>query len=285
LQTESLQSLDAVVASPIFGLNDDIAGVLYGVRTWRGRGGIRPLEAQVVQLLAGALGANLVRTVATRTRTQFEQFFSPELTHELERDPNLLAGRNHEVTVLFSDIRGFTTFSERLGPELTCQVVRDVIERQSDRITMYGGAVVNYIGDGILAMWNAPVAQADHVQRACRAALAMMCELPALNSRWESVIGKPLAIGIGINTGPALVGNTGTNRRLQYGPFGMTVNLASRIQDATKRVGVPLLVSGSVRERLTAPFKTRSVGPVAIPGVTGEVELFELSGDPSTLAA
>jgi adenylate cyclase len=284
LQSESLQSLDAVVASPIFGLNEDLAGVLYGVRTWRGRGGIRPLEAQVVQLLAGALGANLVRTVATQTRTQFEQFFSPELTRELERDPNLLEGRNREVTVLFSDLRGFTVLSEKLGPEMTCRVVRDVMDRLSDRIIMYGGTVVNYLGDGILAMWNAPVEQPDHLTRACRAGLAMLAELPALNARWEATVGT-LAIGVGINTGPALVGNTGTERRLQYGPFGMTVNLASRIQDATKRVGVPLLVSPSVRDKLATGFKTRSVGPVPIRGVTGDVELFELSGDLGTLSS
>jgi adenylate cyclase len=181
-------------------------------------------------------------------------------------------------------MRGFTRLSERLGPEVTCRVVRDVMERLSDRITMYGGTVVNYIGDGIFAMWNAPVAQEDHVQRACRAALTMMAEMPGLNSTWESVVGSPLAIGIGINTGPALVGNTGTGRRLQYGAFGMTVNLASRIQDACKRVGVPLLVSGSIRDQLSKGFKTRSVGPVPIPGVTGDVELFELSGDLGTLA-
>jgi adenylate cyclase len=283
IQAESLQSLDAVVASPIFGLNDHIAGVLYGVRTWRGRGGIRPLEAQVVQLLAGALGANLVRTVATKTRTQFEQFFSPELTRELERDPNLLEGRNQEVTVMFSDLRGFTRLSERLGPEQTCRIVRDVMERLSDRIGYYGGAVVDYAGDGILAMWNAPVQQPDHVPRACRAALAMLAELPALNARWEAVCGVPLAIGIGLNSGPALVGNTGSSRRLKYGPFGLTVNLASRIQDATKRVGVPLLISGAVRDQLRSGFRTRSVGPVAIPGVSGEVELFELTGDQGTL--
>jgi adenylate cyclase len=172
-----------------------------------------------------------------------------------------------------------------MGPEATCRVVRDVMERLSDRITMYGGTVVNYIGDGIFAMWNAPVGQDDHVQRACRAGLAMMAELPGLNSRWEAVVGAPVAIGIGIHTGPALVGNTGTGRRLQYGAFGMTVNLSSRIQDATKRVGTPLLISGAVRDQLSKSFRTRSVGPVPIPGVTGDVELFELSGDPGTLSS
>lgn len=284
IQAESLLSLDAVVASPIFGLNEDVAGVLYGVRTWRGRGGIKPLEAQVVQLLAGALGANLVRTNAIRTRTQFEQFFSAELVRELERDANLLEGRNQEVTALFSDLRGFTKLSEKLGPELICRVVRDAMERLTERIVAEGGVVVDYAGDGILAMWNAPVAQADHVARAGRAALAMLGELPGLNERWQATTGTPLAMGIGINTGPALVGNTGCSRRLKYGPFGLTVNLASRIQDATKKVGVPLLVSASVRDRLPGGFRTRSVGAVPLAGITGDVELFELTSDPGTLS-
>lgn len=283
LQAESLQSLDAVVASPIFGLNDDIPGVLYGVRTYRGRGGIKPLEAQIVQLLAGALGANLVRSNAIKTRTQFEQFFSPELVRELERDPNLLEGRNQELTVLFGDIRGFTPMSEKLGPELTCRVVRSVMERLTDRIVAHGGAVVDYAGDGILAMWNAPVPQTDHAARACRAALAMLAELPELNKQWQGTVPAPLAIGVGINTGPALVGNTGSTRRLKYGPFGMTVNVASRIQDATKKVGTPLLISGSVRDKLPGGFQTRSVGGVPLAGVTGDVELFALSGEASTL--
>ncbi|MBY0525479.1 MAG: adenylate/guanylate cyclase domain-containing protein [Gemmataceae bacterium] len=283
IQAASLLSADAVVASPMFGLHDDVSGVLYGVRTRQGRGGIRHLEAQVVQLLAGALGANLVRTVATRTRTQFEQFFSSELVRELERNPQLLESRNQEVTILFSDLRGFTRLAEKLGPEVTCRLVRDVMECLTDRIALHGGAIVDYAGDGILAMWNAPVPQPDHVARACRAALAMLEDLPRLNASWQTIAGMPIAFGVGINTGPALVGNTGTSRRLQYGPFGLTVNVASRIQDATKRVGAPLLVSGTVRDLLPSGFHTRSVGPVSLPGVSGETELFELTGDFGTL--
>ncbi|MBY0522690.1 MAG: hypothetical protein K2R98_04805 [Gemmataceae bacterium] len=285
LQAESLRNIDAVVASPIFGLQDDIAGVLYGTRTWRSGGGIRPLEAQLVQLLAGALGANLARTVATRTRVRFEQFFSAELVQELERDPNLLEGRHQEVTVLFSDVRNFTAMSEQLGPEQTCRIVRDIIARLSEQIVVNGGTIVNYIGDGIMAMWNAPVKQDDHVVRACRAALAMHEQMPALNERWLATVGRPLAVGIGLNTGPALVGNTGGDRRLQYGPFGLTVNLASRIETATKKVGVPVLISTSVKEQLRGAFRTRSVGSVALAGVSEEVPLHELLGMMSTTIA
>jgi adenylate cyclase len=282
LQTESLRNTSAIVASPIFGVNDEVAGVLYGARLLRtvSAGGIQPLEAQLVQLLAAAVGANLVRTVAVRTRVQFEQFFSAALVRELERDPGLLEGRNQEVTVLFSDLRGFTRLSERLRPEVICRLMRDVMERLSEQIMAHGGVIVDYAGDGILALWNAPVAQPEHAVLACRAARAMHLEMPGLNVRWQPTIGDhPLALGVGINTGPALVGNTGSMRKLKYGALGLTVNLASRIQDATKKTGVGVLISKAVRERLPAGFTTRSVGGHQLAGISGEVELYELCGD------
>ena len=282
IQSQSLLSVDAVVVSPIFGLADDVVGVMYGSRSTGGlgHGKIRPLEAQVVQLLAAAVGDNLARAVATKTRVQFEQFFSAELVRELERDPTLLEGRSQEVTVLVSDLRGFTSLSERLGPETTCRVVRDIMEHLSERIMTHGGVIVDYAGDGILAMWNAPVPQEDHIPRACRAALAMLRELPGLNAQWTETVGTPLAMGIGLNTGTAQVGNTGSSRKLKYGPHGLTVNLASRVQDATKKVGVPLLISSSVQERLPAGFATRAVGAVQLPGIKDPVTLYELQDEP-----
>lgn len=277
----SLRGIDAVVASPVFGVRDEVAGALYGSRRFRGRGpvAIRPLQAQVVQLLAAAVGANQARTTAIRTRVQFEQFFSPELVHELERNPTLLEGRSQEVTILASDLRGFTRLSERLGAETTCRVVRDMMERLSERIVEQGGAIVDYAGDGILAMWNAPVAQEDHAVRACRAALAMQSELPGLNARWQSVVGDPLRLGIGLNTGPALVGNTGSSRKLKYGPHGHTVNLASRVQDATKKLGVPVLVSPATQERVAGTFLTQLAGTVELAGVQAPVTLHQLLGE------
>jgi adenylate cyclase len=276
----SLSKLEAAVAAPVFGLNEDVVGVLYGGRTQgpMARGGIQPLEAQLVQLLAAAVGANLARVTALRTRVQFEQFFSPDLVRELERDPNLLEGRSQEVTVLFSDLRGFTTLSQRLGAQTTCRLVRDMMERLSDRIVEHGGVIVDYAGDGILAMWNAPATQADHAARACQAGLAMLGELPELNARWKEEIGGPLTLGIGVNTGTAQVGNTGSTRKFKYGPHGHTVNMASRVQDATKRLGLPLLITGSTREQLQSNYPTRRLGQVRLPGVKEPVVLFELHG-------
>ncbi len=278
---ESLKNVDAVVVSPVFGLRDEVVGALYGLRRSRGRMAgckIQPLEAQLVQLLAAAVGANLARTLATRTRTQFEQFFSADLVRELERDPGLLEGRAHDVTILMSDLRGFSTLSERLGPAQTCRLVRDVMERLSERIVEHGGVIVSYLGDGILAMWNAPAAQPDHAVRACRAALAMLGELPGLNAVWESEVGHPLAVGIGLNTGPAQVGNTGSSRKFMYGPLGNTVNLASRVEGATKYLKVPVLLTGSTRALLGDALVTRRLCQVRVVGIHGEVDLYELYG-------
>jgi adenylate cyclase len=285
VESQSLMNVEAVVVSPIFGLSDEVVGVLYGSRTWggMGRGNIRPLEAQVVQLLAAGVSENLARTAATKTRAQFEQFFSTALVRELERDPSLLEGRNQEVTILVSDLRGFTSMSERLAPETTCRVVRDVMEKLSDQIMAQGGVIVDYAGDGILAMWNAPVIQDDHVLRGAKAALAMQAEMPGLNAKWRETTGGDLAIGIGINTGMAQVGNTGSSRKLKYGPHGMTVNMTSRLQDATKKVGSPILVSESVRAKLPPIFTTRRVGAMQLAGITEPVQLFELLNDTATI--
>ena len=279
---ESLMSVDAVVASPIFGLQDEVVGVLYGLRRGHGRikgVKIRPLEAQLVQLLAAAAGANLARTVATRMRTQFEQFFSPELVRELARDPTLLEGRGQEVTILMSDLRGFSTLSEQLGPQDTCRLVRDVMERQSERIVEHSGVIVSYLGDGILAMWNAPAAQRDHAVRACRAALAMQAELPGLSAAWQAVVGRPLRIGVGLNTGTAQVGNTGSSRKFMYGPLGNTVNLASRVEGATKHLKTPVLITGSTRAQIGDAFAVRRLCQVRVVGIQGAVDLYELHGE------
>jgi len=112
------------------------------------------------------------------------QFFSPGLAEQLERAPDLLEGRNQEVTVLVSDLRGFSALAERMGPQEICRLIRDMMERLSNRIVECDGVIVDYAGDGILAMWNAPVAQENHALLACRAALAMQAEMPGLQAEW-----------------------------------------------------------------------------------------------------
>ena len=163
-------------------------------------------------------------------------------------------------------------------------MVQDLMERMSARVWEQGGVIVSYSGDGLLAMWNAPTQQDDHPARACKAALAMLEELPALNAKWSDRLGTSLEVGIGVNTGFAHVGNTGSSRRFMYGPLGHTVNLASRLQVATKRLRVPILVGEAVVASLATQFAFRRLGRFSLTGVREPVMLFELHGKSATHA-
>src|SRR5262249_7428820 len=177
--TESLVGVEAVVASPIFDPRDEVVGAVYGCRSrytaQRGLG-IGPLEAQVMQLLASAVGGGLARqgqgAEAGRLRAQIQEVFSSAPGPGVQQEPPLLEGQEREVTVLCSDVRGFWRVAERLGPTDTCLLVADVMERLTEKVRAHDGVLVDYLGDGILAMWNAPADQPDHAQKACRAALA-----------------------------------------------------------------------------------------------------------------
>ncbi len=280
----SLLGVTAVVASPILDDSQEVIGAIYGSR--RGSGPsleIRPLEAQLTQVLAAAVAAGLARqeseAQAARRRVQFEQFFTPDLATALDHDPALLDGRDREVTVLFADIRGFSAISEKISPRLACELIQDVMQHLTARVMETSGVVVDYVGDGLLAMWNAPVEQPDHAVRACRAALQMRDGLPELNRRWEGRIGKTIGLGVGINSGAALVGNTGSHQKFKYGPLGHTVNLASRVEGATKHQGVSLLVTGSTRNLLGNSFATRRLCRARVVGIHGDVELHELHAE------
>jgi adenylate cyclase len=134
----------------------------------------------------------------------------------------------------------------------------------------------------MLAMWNAPTDQADHAILACRAALAMLGDLPGLSEKWRAILGKELALGIGVNTGKALVGNVGSKHRLKYGPFGHTVNLASRVEGATKQLGIPVLITSSTRQLVGDCFATRRLCRVRVVGIDGSIDLYELHSENAT---
>ncbi len=284
--TASLAGVEAVVASPVLDSANRVVGAIYGSRAQvmaLGAPGIGALEAQVIQMLACTVGIGLARieqeAEAARLRVQFEQFFSADLARELQKNPRLLEGQEREVTVLFADVRGFSRLAERLGPAEICRLIAEVMEHLTGSVYNTDGVVVDYAGDGLLAAWNAPGEQPDHADRACRAALAMLADLPRLNAAWEARLGAPLRLGVGINTGPALVGNVGSRRKFKYGPLGHTVNLASRVEGATKHLGIPLLITGSTRARIADTFATRRLCKVRLAGIQNPVDLYELGGE------
>jgi adenylate cyclase len=280
---ESLVNVEAVVAAPVLDKNQEVIAVVYGSRglgTSPEGGVIRPLEAQIVQVLAAAVGAGLARqekqAEAEACQIRFAQFFSERLARALENDPHLLEGRLREVTILFSDVRNYSRISEQLGPRETVRLMQDVMELQSAAVGQLDGVVVDYYGDGLLAMWNAPTDQPDHADRACRAALAALEGMPSLAQTWNERLDTPLSLGIGLNTGTALVGNTGSRVKIKYGPMGQTVNLASRVETATKQLGVPIVITGTTRAQLADSFATRRLGRARLAGVAQPVDLYEL---------
>ncbi len=282
--SQSLANVQAVVVSPILDPQGRAIGALYGDRrTGPGKSAsISRLEAMLVETLACGVAAGLARLdqeqKAIAARVQFEQFFSPELAHQLTIEPDLLRGRDAEVTVIFSDIRGFSRIADRLGPASTLEWVSAVLGALSDCVIRHGGVLVDYIGDELMAMWGAPLAHADHAERACRAALEMIESLPALNKTWASKVGEEFGLAIGVNTGIARVGNTGTHRKFKYGPLGSTVNLASRVQGATKYLKAPAIVTAATRSRLGSEFVVRRLCKVRVVNIQEPIELYELRG-------
>ena len=287
----SLANIEAVVASPIFNERGEVAGVVYGSRDVspdNAARGILPLEAQFVQLLAAAVSTGLARLAqeaeAARARVQFEQFFSPELAGALQRDRGILAAQQRELTLLFADLRGFSRVAERIGAEETYKLLSDILDRLTNQVMDYGGVVIDYYGDGLAAMWNAPTEQPQHADLAAEAALAMLGELPRLNEVWEEKLGTRIRLGIGLHTGLAQVGNSGSQRRLKYGPRGHAVNLASRVEAATKVLRAACLLTASTQAALTIAVPRRRVCRAQLTGMAEPVDLYELpaTADDST---
>lgn len=281
----SLESVAAVVAAPILNRAGDVIGALYGDRSIlaaqnRNRGEITEVQAMLIELLAGGIAAGLERLrheqAAVAARVQFEQFFTPDLAKQLERNHDLLKGRESEVTLLFCDIRGFSRVSEKLGPAKTVEWINDVMGVLSDSVLDHQGVLVDYIGDELMAMWGAPTDQPDHATLACKAALDMLQKLPEMVARWKPVLGEDFDLGIGLNTGTARVGNTGTIRKFKYGPLGTTVNLASRVQGATKHFKARLIITGQTKAAVEEGFSTRRLGKVRVVNIVEPVELYEL---------
>lgn len=279
----SIASIETFVASPILGRDGGVIGAVYGHRSrdlTAEAAEITHLEALLVQTLATGVAAGLARVEQEQTslarKVQFEQFFSPELSARLDAEPDLLTGRDAEVTVLFCDIRGFSGVSERLGPGQTMEWVGSVMSTLSDQVAATGGVLVDYIGDEMMAMWGAPSPQANHAALACMAAKLMVQRAEEIDASWMETIGCPTRFGIGINSSLARVGNTGSSRKFKYGPLGNGVNLASRVQGATKYLKVPSIITGSTRALLDDSFLTRRLCRVRVVNIVEPVDLHEL---------
>jgi adenylate cyclase len=198
----------------------------------------------------------------------FGKVLPPDVVETIAADRGLQRRVDQrEITVLFADVRGFTTLSERYGPEQTVEILNDLFAAMVEVVFQFGGTLDKFLGDGFMALFGAPVPAVDHAAQACRAALEMQARLSLLNRYWAAHDRPTLAIGIGIHSGTAIVGFVGdVERRLEYTAIGDTVNLASRLQDHSKEAGASIVVSEETARRAGAEFTTRPLGETRVRG-------------------
>jgi adenylate cyclase len=187
-----------------------------------------------------------------------------------------LGGDKKDLSVLFSDIRGFTTFSESIQPEMLVKLLNEYLTAMTDIIFRYEGTLDKYMGDAIMAIYGAPLPQPDHARRACLTAIDMMDELRMIQIKWEKDGYPRLDIGIGINSGIMVVGNMGSVRRFDYTVMGDSVNLASRLEGLNKIYGTNVIIGEETYERVKNSAVCREIDLVRVKGKTQPVKIYEL---------
>ena len=258
---------------------EHVTAILYGQREIQGNvipEDFSEMQAQLVKLIACAMGASLARMANQKTAIQFEQFFTPTLANQLLDGSELLEAHESEITVLICDIRAFSSISEQLTPRNTSDWVQDVLSQLSEVVLKHEGVLVDYIGDELIAMWGAPVVQPRHAELACLCAADMVKRIPLISQKWKDEIKWETEVGIGINSGLAFVGNIGSTQKFKYGPLGDTVNRASRVQGLTKQFKVSTLITGATKSLLPEEIVVRRIGNARVVNIQESIELFEL---------
>jgi adenylate cyclase len=245
-----------------------------------------PLTGPELMLFLGVVLPTLEQAVSQelekrRVRGLFNRFISPEMVDQLlaTQDINSLNKRTN-LTILFSDIRGFTTLSEKLTPDEVVALLNPYLEVMTNVVHQHGGTVDKYEGDAIVAFFGEPVPYADHAVRAARAAVGMRTALTGLKERWqaEGILPERFEIGIGLNTGDVFVGLLGSAQRINYTVIGDTANLAARLQDLTKVYAWPIIISESTANAIKDEFDVEFIEAAMVKGKSEPVKIYKVLG-------
>lgn len=227
-----------------------------------------------------------------QVREMFSHYIAPAMVKRLVANPALLklGGEVRDLTIMFCDIRDFTTISERMDAASLTALLNDFLTPMTEAVRANGGTIDKYIGDAIMAFWNAPLDEPDHPQLACKATLEMRQRLAALNAQLAEKAAQagqehqPIMIGIGLNSGPALVGNLGSRDVRNYSVIGDNVNLASRIEGISKSFGLDILIGEQTRAAVP-DFAAIPIGDIYVKGKTKPASLYGLIGGPEVARA
>ena len=217
-----------------------------------------------------------------QVRHAFSRYMSPALVERLAAHPEQLklGGERRNMSFLFTDIRDFTTISESLDAEALTQFINQFLTPMTEIILRHNGTIDKYMGDAIMAFWNAPLPNPGHPEDACRAALEMVFELGLLNSKgaFSNVFQKHIRIGIGVNSGDCSVGNMGSEQRFDYSVIGDSVNLASRLEGLCKFYGVSIIIGSATRKNIPQ-FAVLEIDRVRVKGKSAPTTIYALMGD------
>jgi adenylate cyclase len=211
----------------------------------------------------------------------FQNYVAPAIVKQMLDDPRRLklGGEAYDVTVIFTDLEGFTSVAETLSPEALKQRLTTYFKAMMDVLLVEHATLDKFIGDAIMVYFGCPVPDADHPQQACRAALAMQRRLAALNDEWRRVGAPALQMRIGVNTGTATAGNMGTDEIFNYTILGDCVNLASRLEGVNKYYGTRIIVGDDTRSRVDGLFEWRELDWIRVKGKAHPVAIHELLGE------
>jgi adenylate cyclase len=266
----ALRDVPVIVTSSLEGLDNVVRCIELGAEDYL----TKPVN---VVLLKARVGASLEKKrLRDQQKALMRRFATPEVAQDLQQSGFALGGKRVRASVMFSDIRGFTPLAEAQPPEETIELHNTYYTLMFDAIASHGGIVSQIAGDGLMAIFGAPVALANHGAAAVSAAVEMI-EMMDLFSAEQAQAGKPpIRIGIGISTGEMVAGYTGTNARATYTCIGDIVNLAARLEAHTKEAQRAILIDEATRAMLDAGIGVESLGPVTVRGKTQAVDVFAL---------
>jgi adenylate cyclase len=280
------QAVRSAMCTPLMSSAEHVLGILY-VDSATATNSFSDEDLQFLIAFGGIAAAGIRTRLQSEelqeqaaVRGSFERYFAPAVAAEIARNAGAtrLGGERRPIAVLFSDVRGFTRLAEGMNPEALASLLSDYFTEMVEVVFEHGGTLDKFVGDALMALWGAPMAQEDAPDRAVRAAIAMQEALVHLNARWEAAGRPTLKVGIGVNYGEAFVGNIGSNRRLEYTVLGDVVNVAARL--CAEAGPGEILVAEGLRASTRGGWHYETLQSMELKGREERVQVYKVSGEP-----